>query len=77
MPDIQIIISVNDEHLSQILEIVEKLTNAGMNVDNFMPTVGVITGSVDSTKVTTLEQINGVAHVELATEFQIPEIDIQ
>lgn len=76
MPNIQLIISVDDAYVDRILEVLEKLQNVGMNVEEFMPALGVVTGSIDNSKIELLAQVDGVAHVEPSTEFRIPEVDI-
>ncbi|MFH7030212.1 MAG: ketohydroxyglutarate aldolase [Heteroscytonema crispum UTEX LB 1556] len=70
MSDVKINISVTDECLDNILEVVADLQAAGMNVEKIMPILGAITGSIDSTKVDALSQIKGVAAVEISRNFR-------
>ncbi|MUG98304.1 ketohydroxyglutarate aldolase [Scytonema sp. UIC 10036] len=70
MSTVNIVVSVDDEHLHQILDAVTNLQAAGMSVENVMPEVGVISGSVDSTQLETLSQIEGVAAVEISRNMR-------
>jgi uncharacterized protein involved in propanediol utilization len=79
MSTIQVTVLVDDQHRDQILDVVEALQAAGMNVEHWMEQIGVITGSVDSTQVDNLSQIAGVAAVEQSHSYQLepPSSDIQ
>lgn len=70
MSTVNIVVSVDDEHLDQILDVVTNLQASGMNVENVMPEVGVISGSVDSTQIETLSQTEGVAAVEVSRNMR-------
>ncbi|WP_414585011.1 ketohydroxyglutarate aldolase [Scytonema sp. PCC 10023] len=79
MSQVNLVISVDDEHKNQILEVMENLQAIGMKVEQSMPQIGVIVGSIDSTKVEEVSAVEGVAAVETSRSFQIapPESDIQ
>jgi hypothetical protein len=68
--NVNISISVDDEYVDKILEVVAELQVAGMNVENIMPILGVITGSVDSTQMDALSQVKGIAVVEVSRNFK-------
>ncbi len=70
MSNVNISISVDDEYVDKILEVVAELQVAGMNVENIMPILGVITGSVDSTQMDALSQVKGIAVVEVSRNFK-------
>ena len=70
MKTLNISVSVNDEYLDKILEVVTNLQAAGMNVKNMMPILGVITGSVESTQIDVLSQVEGVNAVEVSRTFR-------
>lgn len=76
MSDVQIVVSVDNEHTAQLPKVVQHLKAAGMNVESLMDKIGVIVGSCDSEKVGLLSCIEGVAHVEEEKEFKIPELDM-
>ncbi len=71
--------TVADDQLANIDELVDRLRAAGMQVDQVLPTVGVITGSVTESQRTSIENVPGVAAAEGETTFQIapPDADVQ
>jgi hypothetical protein len=79
MSQVQISVSVDDAHLSQIEQISEQLKSSGMNVEQTLSTIGVINGSIQSDRLNSLEQIEGVKSVEPQQGYQLapPSSDIQ
>lgn len=69
MPEIGVLVSVNDEHLDRLLEVSEQLQSRGMKLNQLLDQLGIITGSIDSTKIDDLQDIEGVSHVEQEKEF--------
>lgn len=55
---------VEETYLIHFSEIVESCKAAGMDVQRQMTTIGVISGTIDASRVTMLSQIQGVHHVE-------------
>jgi UDP-N-acetylmuramate-alanine ligase len=76
---VNLLVSVDDEHLDRFSEVVKGLEDAGMDVEQELEETGVITGSIDSEKVEQLRKVEGVSHVEESRQFQIapPDSDIQ
>jgi UDP-N-acetylmuramate-alanine ligase len=76
---VNLLVSVDDEHLDRFSEVVKGLEDAGMDVEQELEETGVITGSIDSEKVEQLRKVEGVSHVEESQQFQIapPDSDIQ
>lgn len=72
-------VSVDDQHIDEIVEVAGKLSSAGMTVEQIMDKIGVIVGSCDSDKMEVLSQVEGVSAVEPERDYQIPppESDIQ
>lgn len=79
MSKINLSISVDDAHLNQFSEVVKRCRDAGMDVREEMDGIGVISGCIDSSKVDTLQAVEGVAHVEQSRGVQIapPDSPIQ
>ena len=79
MSTINLSILIDDRYRDRILEVVSILQANGMKVQHFMEQIGVITGSIDSTQVEGISNIEGVASVEFAQTYQLepPESDIQ
>ena len=59
--------------------VAEQLKGAGMNVEQVLDAMGIITGSVPADRRADLERLPGVAGVEAEREFHIapPDADIQ
>ncbi|MBW4671304.1 MAG: ketohydroxyglutarate aldolase [Cyanomargarita calcarea GSE-NOS-MK-12-04C] len=79
MSRVNLSVLIDDRYRDRILEVVEVLQANGMKVEHSMEQIGVITGSIDSTQVERISNIEGVASVEFAQGYQLepPESDIQ
>jgi hypothetical protein len=55
---------VRETHLSRFAEIVESCRNAGMIVQRESSSVGVISGTIDSSDVAKLRHIDGLQQIE-------------
>ena len=79
MSRVNLLISVNDRDREQISKVVEALQASGLKIEQVMKQTGVITGSIDSTQVEGISQVEGVAAVEVEQKFQLkpPESEIQ
>jgi hypothetical protein len=79
MSEVNLSVLVKDDYRERILEVVAALQADGMKVEQLMEQIGVIAGSIDSTKLAGIERIEGVAAVELAQRYQLepPTSEIQ
>lgn len=79
MSNVNLSIAIDENHIDQILEVSQNLQSAGMNVEQLLDKLGIITGSCDSEKVESLSRVEGVSHVELSREYKLapPESDVQ
>ena len=79
MARVNLIISVDEDHLDKISSVVKNLQSAGLYVEQLMENLGIITGSCDSSNVQALSQVEGVSSVETERTYQIapPDSDIQ
>ncbi|HIK07948.1 MAG TPA: ketohydroxyglutarate aldolase [Trichormus sp. M33_DOE_039] len=79
MSNVNLSVAVEDSYMDKIQEVAQKLQSAGMNIEQVLNTVGIITGSCDSEKEESLSQIEGVSHVERSREYKLapPESDLQ
>jgi thiamine biosynthesis lipoprotein ApbE len=66
----RVVVTVDDESLKQIKQVASALKSAGMKVDQVMSTLGVISGTVDKSKVSALKKVKGVAVVEPDEEMK-------
>jgi hypothetical protein len=70
-----LLVSVNDDHLDRFSKVVKDVEDVGMEVEQKMEDLGVLTGSIDSEKVEPLRRVEGVSHVEESRRFEIPPPD--
>ncbi|MDQ3763106.1 MAG: hypothetical protein M3460_16110 [Actinomycetota bacterium] len=79
----RITVTVHDDRLPHIDELADRLRAAGMQVDQVLQPVGVITGSVPGPRrdiietLAVIETLPGVVAVEDETAFQIPPPDAE
>jgi hypothetical protein len=71
----KITVSVTDDALDRIDEVVAALENGGMHIDQVLRPIGVITGSVETQRVQALSAVTGVAAVEPQRTVQLPPPD--
>jgi hypothetical protein len=71
----KITISVADDAIERIDEVVAALESGGMHVEQVLRPIGVITGSVDTQRVQALGTVAGVAAVEPQGTIQLPPPD--
>ena len=72
-------VTVADSHLGQIEEVAGRLRAAGMEVEQVLAAIGVITGTVPAAKLSAVADVVGVAGIEDQTKFQIapPDAEVQ
>ena len=72
-------ISVADDHLSRFPEVVQRVQQAGVKVEQQLGNIGVVIGSIDSEKLADLNEVEGVAAVEPSRDIHIapPDNDLQ
>ncbi|MHA6630714.1 hypothetical protein ACU61A_35200 [Pseudonocardia sichuanensis] len=78
MPE-KITVSVADDALDRIDDVVTALEGGGMRVEQVLRPLGVITGYVEDTQLQALGAVTGVAAVEPQRTVQLPppESDVQ
>lgn len=72
MEKVQVTVSVDDAHLEQVEQVAEQLKTAGLDVEQTLFTIGVISGSVAPEQLDQLSQVAGVAAVEPDRSYQLP-----
>lgn len=75
MAKINLTVSVREDHLLNIMEVAQGLRALGMEVQQVMDQVGVITGTGDASQVPNLSKVPGVESVEASHSFQLPPPD--
>jgi hypothetical protein len=64
MSKVTVTIAIADDHLKQLSEVVSRLRAAGLEVQQVMAEIGVVTGTCDSSQVAGLSNVAGVESVE-------------
>jgi hypothetical protein len=64
MSETALSVLVQEAHLNRFAEIVQSCRNAGMVVQREMSSVGVISGTIDSSDVPKLRHIDGLQQIE-------------
>lgn len=76
---VNIQVAIDDAHLSDVPAVAERLAAAGMEVEQLLPSIGAVIGSIDRERVGLLRGVVGVAAVEDSREVEVPpaESEIQ
>lgn len=79
---VKITVTVDTAHAGEIEAVAEQLRDQGMEVDQVLDSIGMITGSIPSAAPAAsaaLQAIDGVASVDAAQGMQLPppESDVQ
>ena len=79
MSEVKISVCVDDAHLSQIEKISQQLKSSGMNIEQTLPNIGILSGSIQADRLNSLYQIEGVQNVEPQESYQLapPSSEIQ
>ena len=79
MPQLRISVCLDDEHLYKIEQVAEKLKTAGMNIEQTLSSIGIISGSVENEQLTSISQVEGVKTVEKEETYHLspPDSNIQ
>lgn len=75
MAEEQVVISVADDQLQRLSEVVEELREAGLRVAEVLESAGVVTGTVDGAAVAALSTVPGVLDVERSRVYELPPPD--
>lgn len=70
-----IIVTVADDALKDIAQLANKLKAKGMKVDRVLPITGVISGSLEVSKMAGLQDVEGVMSVEEEVSAELPPPD--
>jgi hypothetical protein len=72
---VKLSVSVADDHLTRFGEVVARLRTAGLEIEETLEGVGVVTGLIDAKEVEAVRTTRGVAHVEQARVVQLSPPD--
>jgi hypothetical protein len=72
MSRVKVSVCIQDDHIDQIGQVSDSLRSSGMDIEQTMPNIGIISGSIEAQKVDQLHKIAGVDTVELEQSYQLP-----
>lgn len=72
---VHVSVTVDDGHLEQIGRVADALRNSGMQVEQVLDALGMITGSVSEDRRSSLGDIAGVVSVDAEMGIQLPPPD--
>ncbi|HSH80300.1 MAG TPA: hypothetical protein VLA19_17375 [Herpetosiphonaceae bacterium] len=72
MAKLQVNFLVADDYLQQFSRVLQHSQAAGFEVANAFEETGIATGSIDESRLGDLEQVEGIAAVEIQRTFQLP-----
>lgn len=78
-PDVDVVITLAEDHISRIKTVAERLTAQGLSINDVLENSGLITGSMQPGKIAKLRKAKGVMALELSGDVQIapPDSSIQ
>ncbi len=71
MAKAKVIISLNDQQKHKISEVAESLKKKGMNVEEQLPVLNRIIGTVEESNIKDLESVRGVKRARKENTFKI------
>lgn len=79
MSEVKISVSVDDAHLPRMQQISQQLQSSGMKIEQTLSSIGVICGSIQSDKLNSLYQVEGVKNIESQQGYQLapPDSNVQ
>ena len=64
MAKIKVNITVDEAHIDQLDQVAEQLKSQGLEIEQTLSTLGIVTGSIEQDKVPSLSGVAGVESVE-------------
>ncbi|MEX2118965.1 MAG: hypothetical protein WD847_05080 [Pirellulales bacterium] len=71
-PKVKVVVSVDDEHVDKMSEVVKACRAAGLSVERSLESLGTITGSIESSELGKLNRVEGISNVEQSADYQLP-----
>lgn len=68
-------IAVSDRHMADILEVAQHLQDAGLQVEQVMDDLGIITGACDDAQISAVKNVEGVDSVDEDMSFHLAPPD--
>lgn len=75
MSKVKVSVCIHDDHIDRIGQVSDSLRASGMDIEQTMPNIGMVSGSIESQQIEQLHKIAGVDSVELEQSYQLPPPD--
>lgn len=75
MEQVNVTVTVDDEHVQVIGDVAATLRERGMDIAQVLDTIGTVTGSVAPERRESLRSVTGVVHVSEDVRHQLPPPD--
>jgi hypothetical protein len=72
MSTINVLVRLNREDKADIDQIVDKLAKHGLKIAKKLTTTGIVSGSIEESRLPSLRKVQGVAQVRQEGRFQLP-----
>jgi hypothetical protein len=72
MSKVKVSVCIHNDHIDQIGQVSDSLRASGMDIEQTMPNIGIVSGSIESQQIEQLQEIAGVDSVELEQNYQLP-----
>ena len=75
----QVNVAIAEDYRDRFSEVVRRVKEVGLKVDQELKDIGVVIGSIEPDKLVDLERVEGVIAAELSREIRIapPESEVQ
>jgi hypothetical protein len=74
MSDVNVLVKVQRDG-EDIESVADRLAKRGLKVGSKLPLTGVISGTIERSKMESLRKVPGVTHVREEGRFQVPPLD--
>lgn len=68
----EVVVTVNDDALSDVKAVVRRLEDSGLAVDHVLDFIGQVTGHCEDRAIDALREVKGVDAVEISRKIQLP-----
>jgi nitrate reductase NapAB chaperone NapD len=70
-----ILVSIDDQYLPEMSQMVHRLEQAGLEVEQTLGELGVVSGTAEAENISALRDLDGVASVDAEREVVLPPPD--
>lgn len=71
MDKVRVTIAIDEAHLDQLDDVADQLKAAGLDIEQTLSTLGIVSGAVARDKMSSLSQVSGVESIEVDRRYQL------